>query len=127
MRNTRSNLLMDGLPQLPAVVVWVLWLLSVFLAVMTIFAMREFLVWGMGLTMTEADYTRNYATVDLINMVTQCGTIIMGMLAMAVIIFTGDSVFRDARHPRTVRNLFLVLGAELSIVIPAAVIFWIRF
>lgn len=115
----------DGLPQLPAVAIWALWLVSVFLAVMTIFAMREFLSWGMGMTLSEADYTRNYATNDLINMVTQCGTVILGMLALSVIIYTGDAVFRSAKHPRTVRTLFLVLGVELSIVVPAAIIFWI--
>ena len=108
-----------------AVMSGVAWLVSTVLTLTSVFALREILIWAIGLAVYDPNAISDQQAKALINLSNQCGTIVIGMIALGVILFTGELVFTKASQPRTLRTLLRLIAVEAVLVVPIALIFWL--
>jgi hypothetical protein len=101
-----------------------LWMFSMFLTVMSVFAFRELFLWGMSVILASPDRATQLRTANLIDFSHQCTMLIVGMAALAVMIGVSEYFFRHLREARTVRILFLIAAIEAAIVLPTWFLFW---
>jgi hypothetical protein len=102
----------------------VLWLVSIALTVMCIFAVRELLLWSVALLLAPPDREAQLRTANMLNLVHQCGMIILGVIDLGFIVGITEYFFRHMREPRALRLLALVVAIECAIVIPVWWLFW---
>ncbi len=102
----------------------VLWLISIALTVMCIFAMRELLIWGVGVLLASPDRGDQLRAANALDLANQCGMIGFGVIDLAVIIGISGYFFGHMRQARTLRILALVVAIECAIVIPVWWLFW---
>ncbi len=102
----------------------VFWLVSVALAALSPFALRDVLVWAMALVIPQPDQYSRLRTAQSINVASQCGTAIFGVLAVVVMVFCTEAFFHHAGQPRLLRRLAWVIAAECLLIIPVALFFW---
>jgi hypothetical protein len=95
-----------------------LWLVSILLTCMTIFAIREIVVWGFALTLTDPKAPA------IINVVQQWLMIVLGIVALGVILYTGELFFDHAGQPRLMRTFGRIIVVEFLIVLPVGLLFW---
>src|SRR5262245_58516613 len=87
------------------VVTLVLWLISVGLALMMPFALRELLVWGLALAIPQPDTLARLQAASAINYVQDCGIIIFAVIGFVIAVYTSERVFRHLGDSRLVRTL----------------------
>lgn len=105
---------------------YALWLISVVMAVMCIFALREVIIWGLATALTRPDMilADRMQAANMVNLASQCGIIILGIVALGVILYTSEKVFRGAGQTQLMNRLVLLIVVESIIVLPVALIFW---
>jgi hypothetical protein len=101
-----------------------LWMFSMFLTVMSVFAFRELFLWGMSILLASPDRATQMRGANLIDLSHQCTMIIVGMAALGVMIGVSEYFFRHLREARTTRILFLITAIEAAIVFPVWLFFW---
>jgi hypothetical protein len=111
--------------KIPAILLTgILWLISASLALMSIFAIREVLIWGLGAILAPSDTaSRNHAA-DIINLTHHCTVIFLGLVSMVVVVASSEIAIRKPGQPRTLRILALISLVEGVIVVPVALLFW---
>ncbi|MFN8374504.1 MAG: hypothetical protein U0694_16705 [Anaerolineae bacterium] len=101
-----------------------LWVVSVFLAGMAVFALREVLIWGVALVLAGPDRLSQLRAENMVTLANNCGVAIFGVLALAAIISISEYFFHHADKPRTLRMLLYLVAVECAIVLPVWAIFW---
>lgn len=102
----------------------VLWLVSAILALLSIFALREVVIWVVTSLAVDPDQGYSYRADGIIRLSSQCSAVLLGMLSIGVIILSSEYLFRRASEPRTVRILTWLVAAECAIVVPVGLLFW---
>src|SRR4051812_17225787 len=102
----------------------VLWLISAFLALAAIFALREILLWLLANWLIKPDAKSNADAIHFIDVANDCGAIIFGMVCLGAIIVSSEYVFKYLGQPRLMRILAGLIAVESVIVLPVALIFW---
>ncbi len=102
----------------------VLWLISVVLAALSPFALRDVLIWALALAIPQPDQYNRLRAAQTINVASQCGTVIFGIIAVVVMVFSTEYFFHHAGQPRLLRRLGRIIAVECLIVIPVAYFFW---
>ena len=102
----------------------VLWLASAFLALASIFALRDILVWLLTNLLIKPNANSNYDAIRSIDVANDCGAIIFGILGLGVIIVSSEYFFRHAGQPRLIRILAGLIALECGIVLPVALLYW---
>jgi hypothetical protein len=102
----------------------VLWLVAVVLAALSPFALRDVLMWGMALVIPQPDQFTRLRTAQTINVASQCGIVIFGIIAVVVMVFCTEYFFHNMGQPRFARRLGRIIAVECLIVIPVALFFW---
>lgn len=105
------------------VIVTLLWLLASGLSFMCVFALIDLIVWGVAYLFTDPNSSTNFQVAGAINLVQQCSAIILGMIAMVMILVTGEYVFGKFR-PNAMRNLVVIIAVECVIILPIGLLFW---
>ena len=101
-----------------------LWLVSAILALFCIFALREILLWGLGILLTPIDPAHAYRAAGMINIIHDLGMIVLAIGALVVIMYTNHYAFSHVGQPRMVRALVRMIVIECVLVLPIAWIFW---
>jgi len=102
----------------------VLWLVSLALTALSPFALRDLLIWGLALVIPQPDQLTRLRTAQAINLASQCGIVLLGVLALVVMVFSTEYFFHQAGQPRLLRRLAGIIAVECLIVVPVAWFFW---
>lgn len=102
-----------------------LWLLSVFLMFLTIFALREAFLWGLAEILVWRRPDHPHQSAAIINAAHHCFVILLGLVSIVVVIGGSEFAFRRAGKPGSLRVLLLIIAVECAIVLPVALAFWI--
>jgi hypothetical protein len=101
-----------------------LWLVSVALGGLAVFALRAILMWALALLIPQPDAGSRLETANAINLFQMCGTIAFGVVFVGVIIYVSERFFRDAGKPRFLRTLATIILIEGAIVLPVWWLLW---
>lgn len=101
-----------------------LWLVSVGLGGLAVFALRAVLIWALALLIPQPDNASRLETANVINFAQMCGSIAFGLAFLAVIIYMSERFFRDAGKPRFTRALVTLIAVECAIVLPVWWLLW---
>ena len=101
-----------------------LWLISSFLGLASILALRELLLVVLSKLLIDPDAISNADAVHTIFVANDCGSLIFGILCVGIIAITTDYVFKHVGQPRLIRLLAGLIAAECVLVLPVALIFW---
>jgi hypothetical protein len=101
-----------------------LWLVSVALGGLAVFALRAVLMWGMAFLIPQPDTASRLETANVINFVQMCGSVVFGLAFLAVILYISERFFRDAGNPRLTRALVRLIVIEGVIVLPVWLLLW---
>jgi hypothetical protein len=101
-----------------------LWLVSVILTVICIFAAREIILLELAILIPQEDTLSRLQAANFINLVHQCTLPILGIIGVVVMILSSELMFNQAGTPRTLRRLTLIIAAECLIVVPVWFFLW---
>ncbi len=101
-----------------------LWLVSAFLALASILALRELLLLVLSKLLIDPNANSNADAVHTIFVANDCGSLIFGILCVGMIAVITDYVFKHVGQPRLIRLLAGLIIAECVLVLPVALIFW---
>jgi hypothetical protein len=101
-----------------------LWLVSAFLALAAIFALRDLLLWLLANLLIKPDAKSNYDVNRFIDVANDCGALIFGVLCLGVIVVSSEYVFHHLGQARLNRILTILIVVECVIVLPVAWFFW---
>ncbi|MBZ0290548.1 MAG: hypothetical protein K8I30_23190 [Anaerolineae bacterium] len=101
-----------------------LWLVAVLLTIISIFAIREIILWGLGFLLIDPQAAHNYQAVEVINLAHQCLMMVLGIAALGLVIYVSESFFAHAGQPRLLRTLGRIVAVEFGIVLLVALLFW---
>jgi hypothetical protein len=101
-----------------------LWLVSVLLTIISIFAIRELILWGLGFLLIDPQAAHNYQATEVINLAHQCLMMVLGIGALGLVIYISESFFAQAGQPRLIRTLSRVIAVEFGLVLLVALLFW---
>lgn len=101
-----------------------LWLASVVLGGLTVFAARVILIWAMALLIPQPTTKARLETTNVINLAQQCGTVVFGLILLGIIVYTSERFFREAGNPRLLRMLARIIAVECLIVLPVWWLVW---
>ncbi len=101
-----------------------LWLVSAFLGLASILALREILLFVLSKLLINPDANSNADAVHTIYVANDCGSLIFGILCLGVIVVTSDYVFKHLGQPRLIRLLAGLVAVECVLVLPVALLFW---
>jgi hypothetical protein len=102
----------------------VLWLVSLVLAGLCFFAVRDVFIWGLALILTGPDRLSQLRAENYVTLAHNCAMIIVGVVDLGVIIFITEYFFRHTGQPRLLRFLAWTLAIEGAILLPVALLFW---
>ncbi|MCC6804402.1 MAG: hypothetical protein IT319_16080 [Anaerolineae bacterium] len=102
----------------------VLWLATVVLSVLLIFALRDMLIWGLGLVIPQPTTKARLETANVISLAQQCGVIVFGLVGLILLIYCTDRLIREAGQPKLLRTLARIIAVEFVLVLPAWWILW---
>lgn len=102
----------------------VLWLASVVLGLLGIFALRDLLVWGLALIIPQPTTKVRLETANLISLAQQCGVVVFGVIGLVLLVYCTERLIRDAGKPNLLRLLARIVAVEFVIVLPAWWILW---
>src|SRR5690348_4475650 len=92
----------------------VLWLVSVLLTIISIFAIREIILWGLAFILIDPHAAHNYKAAGVINLAHQCLMMVLGVAALGLIIYTSEQFFAHAGQPRLMRILGRIIAVEFG-------------
>lgn len=101
-----------------------LWLVSVLLTIVSIFAIREIILWGLGVALVDPQADHNFQATEVINLVHQCMMMVLGIAALGAVIYLSESFFSHAGQPQLIRRLGRIIAVELGLVLLVALLFW---
>jgi hypothetical protein len=101
-----------------------LWLVSIVLGGLAVFALRAVLLWGMALVIPVTDVASQLEATKVINLSGMCGSVVFGLVFLGIIIYISERFFRDAGKPGFMRTLITLLIVECAIVLPVWWLFW---
>jgi hypothetical protein len=102
----------------------VLWLVSVVLAMLCLFAARELLILGLGLLFTGADRLTQMRGANLLNTSHHCLIMILAVVDVTVLMAITEYFFRYMGQPRLLRAQLVIIALECAMVVPAWWMFW---
>jgi hypothetical protein len=102
----------------------VLWLVTAFLGLASILALREILLFVLAKLLIKPHAISNADAIHTIYVANDCGSLIFGILCLGVIVVTSDYVFKHVGQPRLIRLLAGLIAVECVLVLPVAFIFW---
>ena len=103
-----------------------LWLTASVLALASIFALRELVIWGAALVFSEINSLSKSQTAGLINLANNCVAMFFGLAAIAGIIAGGEYVGKHVGERRLLRSLGIAIAVECAIILPVGFFFWWR-
>lgn len=101
-----------------------LWVASIILVVLGIFALREVLIWGVALVLSAPDRLSQLRAENMVTLSQQCGVVVFGVVALGAIIAISEYFFRNFGKPRLLRTLLIILAFEAALVLPVWALFW---
>lgn len=123
----QSNLAQDqSMPKrnLAILLTVVLWLLSIILTIVSIFAIREIVLLELAVLLPNEDTLSRLQASNVINLVHQCTLPILGVIGVVVMVICTEFLFNHAGKPRALRNLARIIAAESVIVLPVWLFLW---
>ena len=102
----------------------VLWVVSVILALLAIFAVREVVIWALATALTGDDQASRLQAAHFVNLGQDCAIVALGLIGLIAIIYSGDYFFHHMGEARLLRRLLVIIAVECVIVVPVALIFW---
>ncbi len=100
-----------------------LWLVSAILALVSIFAARDLLMWVLTLLLLQSS-VGSYDGANALSVANDCGSLLLGIASITAIIISSEYFFKHSGQPRVFRLLFMIIAAECALIIPAAIFFW---
>ncbi len=99
-------------------------LIASVLALAAIFALRELVIWGAALLLSGVDSLSKSQNAGLIDIVNNCGSMILGLLAITAIIVGGEYIGKHVGERRLLRLLGIAIAVECAIILPVGYFFW---
>ncbi len=103
-----------------------LWLLTLVLGLLTIFALRELVIWGAAILFSGVDSLSKSQAAGLINIANYCSVAILGIMVLGAVIVSGEYVGKHIGERRLLRLLTIMIAVECAIILPVGFFFWWR-
>jgi hypothetical protein len=101
-----------------------LWLVSIILTIVSIFAAREIILLELAVLIPQEDTLSRLQASNFINLVHQCTLPILGLIGVTVMIISSELMFNRVGEPSALRRLALIIAAESLIVVPVWIFLW---
>ncbi len=102
----------------------VLWLLALVLGLLSIFALRELVIWGAAILFSGVDALSKSQSAGLVDIANYCGVVFLGLVTLVGIVASGEYVGKHAGERHLLRLLTIMIAVEGAIILPVWFFFW---